>query len=238
MTDTKEDNDHRHGKYLLSSACNFDPDELANACRRLGISGSLEPLLRELKIKEGVSNVKESPRKISQKKEKKALARGKESIDVDAYLENNVHTANKTGKNSFGQESWGRDSGARDLSPEPHRGLDSLGAVQQMIEVDAGGSSSMIHLASKVSKHCHIFHSLRISLLLPTFAQNVQNFGEMKNGLFSCSKMNSAIRNLTPSQERLNGADTIRRVSHCTSTKWKLSVASRKNEIKFCDAQH
>lgn len=150
MTD-KEDNDHRHGKYLLSGECNFDPDELANACRRLGISGSLEPLLRELKIKEGVGNVKDSPRKVSQKKERKST-RGKDVADVDAYLENNLHTPNRTGKNSFGQESWGRDSGARDLSPEPHRGLDSLGSVQQMIEVDTGGSSSMIHLASKVSK--------------------------------------------------------------------------------------
>lgn len=153
MNETKEDNDHRHGKYLMSGDCNnFDPEELASACRRLGISGPLEPLLRELKIKESIgNNAKESPRKINQKKEKKSASRSREGTDADAYMECNLQTTNKTNKNSFGQESWGRDSGARDLSPEPHRGLDSLGAVQQLMEANTGGSPSMIHLASKVS---------------------------------------------------------------------------------------
>lgn len=151
MSETREDNDHRHGKYLMSgNDSNFDSEELANACRRLGITGPLEPLLRELKIKEN-PNVKESPRKVTQKKDKKSSSRTHRDVaDAEAYLECNLQTANKAGKNSFGQESWGRDSGARDLSPAEHRGLDSLGAVQQMGDTDAGGSSQMMHLASKV----------------------------------------------------------------------------------------
>lgn len=153
MSETKEDNDHhRHGKYLMGgNDSHFDSEELANACRRLGITGPLEPLLRELKIKEN-TNVKESPRKVSQKREKKSVTKAhRDAAEMDAYLECNLQTANKAGKNSFGQESWGRDSGARDLSPaEPQRGLDSLGAVQQMGDTDAGNSSQMMHLASKV----------------------------------------------------------------------------------------
>lgn len=41
--------DHRHGRYIISGNDSIDGEELANACRRLGISGPLEPLMRELK---------------------------------------------------------------------------------------------------------------------------------------------------------------------------------------------
>lgn len=152
MSEAREDNDHRHGRYLMSGDCNFDSEELANACRRLGITGPLEPLLRELKIKEGAPTSKDHSRKVGQKKEKRSSSRGKDVGEMDVSIENNLHSANKAGKSSYGQESWGRDSGARDLSPEPQsqRAMDSLGSVQQMTENDTGGSSSMIHLASKV----------------------------------------------------------------------------------------
>lgn len=156
MSDAKEDNDHRHGKYLLGGDnCTFDSEELANACRRLGITGPLDSLLRELKIKENTT--KESPRKVNQKK--RSSSRGKDVNEVvDGYLENSLQATNKATKNSFGQESWGRDSGARDLSPEPQRGgLESLGAAQQIVEADASGSSQMIHLASKVRRLIEYF---------------------------------------------------------------------------------
>lgn len=155
MFDPKDDNDHRHGRYLLGGdECTFDSEELASACRRLGITGPLDSLLRELKIKDTSVTAKESPRKCNQKKEKRPSPRAKDPNEMmDGFLENSLQAANKAAKNSFGQESWGRDSGARDLSPEPQRGgLDALGAVQHMTECDASGSSQMIHLASKVSR--------------------------------------------------------------------------------------
>lgn len=172
MTDPKDDVDHhRHGKYFLSSNngsgadnnITFNTEELATACRRLGITGPLDSLLRELKIQDSPVTCKESPRKSSQKKEKRSSSRSKEANDVvEAYLENSLLAASKVAKNSFGQESWGRDSGARDLSPEPQRGggLDALGTMQQHIaEADVSGSSQMIHLASKVRDFSFIYHN-------------------------------------------------------------------------------
>lgn len=161
MSDAREDNDHRHGKYLMGGDdCTFDSEELANACRRLGITGPLDSLLRELKVKENTSsNVKESTRKVNQKKTKRSQSRENDLNEVvDGYLESSLQAANKAAKNSFGQESWGRDSGARDLSPEPKRGgLESLGSVPQLADGDASGSSQMIHLASKVSWNIDYF---------------------------------------------------------------------------------
>lgn len=158
MSEIKDGNDHKHGRYLLNSHQynNYDTEELANACRRLGISGPLEPLLRELKLKDHVSasQVKDSPRKSSHKKDKRqSSCKTKESPDCSETFDITLQqTAQKFGKSSYGQESWGRDSGARDLSPEPYRISESLGTDSQMTENEtAGGTSAMLHLASKVS---------------------------------------------------------------------------------------
>lgn len=154
MSEVRDENDHRRGRYLLSGDSTFDSEELANACRRLGITGPLEPLLRELKIKDGPATpIKDSPRKSQQKKEKKSTGRCQRDYSTADFDGNLQSSTNKTsgGKNSYGQESWGRDSGARDLSPEPHRVTDSLGTDSQLTENETGGTSSMLHLASKVS---------------------------------------------------------------------------------------
>lgn len=159
MSEYKENNDHRFGRLMLNPAeSDIEAEELANACRRLGISGPLEPLLRELKIKDGTTkpitqtDSIDSPRKVSQKKEKRHPSRNRESSDC--LGENFESVLNQKGnKNSYGQESWGRDSGARDLSPEPNRILDDLMAEAHFLDNESpGGTSAMIHLASKVSK--------------------------------------------------------------------------------------
>lgn len=175
MSEFKEVDDRKFGQYVLSNSDfsgNIDAEELANACRRLGISGPLEPLLRELKIKNDkyVSPVspthKNSPRKTAQSKEKRVSSNSKSgqpssSVTSSEYFSHehfdskgagNGSTGTGFGKNSYGKESWGRDSGARDLSPEPnmHRMHEMLSVDSQNIDTETGGTSAMLHLASKV----------------------------------------------------------------------------------------
>lgn len=135
----------------MLSPVELEAEELANACRRLGISGPLEPLLRELKTRDSTES-RESARKVPQKREKRHPSRTRESSDcVGESFESGLQQTGK--KNSYGQESWGRDSGARDLSPEPNRMLDDLMAEAQFMDSESpGGTSAMIHLASKVSE--------------------------------------------------------------------------------------
>lgn len=185
MSEFKEVDDRKFGQqYVLSSSDfsgnNIDAEELANACRRLGISGPLEPLLRDLKKKNDKYTTpsspaisKESPRKTSQRKDKRSSSNSKTrySPEFQAFeaFETRGSGGNGSagggggtggfGKNSYGKESWGRDSGARDLSPEPnmHRMHDTLSAECQPIDTETGGggTSAMLHLASKVRiSHC------------------------------------------------------------------------------------
>lgn len=170
MSEFKEVDDRKYGPYVLNSSDfsgNIDAEELANACRRLGISGPLEPLLRELKIKNDkyVPPIsKNSPRKTAQGKEKRVSlsnCRARDQPPDQFYSHDLLDSKQATGygsasagfsKNSYDKESWGRDSGARDLSPEPnmHRMHDTLSTDSHNIDADTGGSSAMLHLASKV----------------------------------------------------------------------------------------
>lgn len=203
MSEFKEVDDRKYGPYVLNSndfSGNIDAEELANACRRLGISGPLEPLLRDLKKKNDKYATpsspisKESPRKTSQRnKEKRASSNSKtrqspeqfhsfnESIDLRGNSSGgsaggggggggggngSSSGGGGFGKNSYGKESWGRDSGARDLSPEPpsmHRMHETLSVEAQPMDTETGGTSAMLHLASKVSHF--FFHSTnRVSI--------------------------------------------------------------------------
>ncbi|XP_031620073.1 colorectal mutant cancer protein [Contarinia nasturtii] len=180
MSEFKEVDDRKFGQqYVLNSSDfsgnNIDAEELANACRRLGISGPLEPLLRDLKKKNdkyatpsspAISKDynKESPRKTSQRKEKRTSSNCKTRHSPEFQPFEPFDTRNGGGggsgcgsggfgKNSYGKESWGRDSGARDLSPEPnmHRLHETLSAESQPIDTETGGgTSAMLHLASKL----------------------------------------------------------------------------------------
>lgn len=186
MSEFKEVDDRKFGQYVLNSSDfsgNIDAEELANACRRLGISGPLEPLLRDLRKKNdkyttpSSPTTKDSPRKTSQRKEKRASSNSKTRQSQEQF-----HSFNEAfdsrgaggcgggggggsggngsnsggnggfGKNSYGKESWGRDSGARDLSPEPsmHRMHEKLSVETQPMDTETGGTSAMLHLASKV----------------------------------------------------------------------------------------
>lgn len=157
MSESKEECDLRHGRHVMNAAVfGIEAEELANACRHLGIAGPLEPLLRELKIKDtGHTSNKETPRKVQHKREKRVPSRTRESPDcmTDNFVDYNLQQ--KGSKNSYGQESWGRDSGARDLSPEPQRMREDLNAdaAGQLMDCEAGdgGTSAMLNLASKVS---------------------------------------------------------------------------------------
>lgn len=172
MSEFKEVDDRKFGQYVLNSSDfsgNIDAEELANACRRLGISGPLEPLLRDLKKKNdkyvwpASPATKDSPRKTSQRKEKRASSNSKIRQSPDIHYEpfdpkgSGSGSAGGFGKNSYGKESWGRDSGARDLSPEPnmHRMHETLSAENQTTDTETGGTSAMLHLASKVSNCTH-----------------------------------------------------------------------------------
>lgn len=176
-----EVDDQTLGQYVLNSCDlsgnNIDAEELANACRRLGISGPLEPLLRDLKKKNDKHGIllssqpigKESPRKISQRKEKRTSSNSKtrqSPVEFQSYEQFDLREgtggggggggggSSCFGKNSYGKESWGRDSGARDLSPEPnmHRMHETLSSEKQPEDTETGGSA-MLHLASKVSNN-------------------------------------------------------------------------------------
>lgn len=190
MSEFKEVDDRKFGQYVLNSSDlssgNIDAEELANACRRLGISGPLEPLLRDLKKKNdkyatpSSPIAKESPRRTSQRKEKRASSNSKTRQSSEQFHSsfndpfdlrggNNGSGASAGGggggvdggcsggdfgknSNSYGKESWGRDSGARDLSPEPnmHRMHETLSVETQPMDTETGGTSAMLHLASKV----------------------------------------------------------------------------------------
>lgn len=178
MSEFKEVDDRKFGQYVLNSSDfsgSIDAEELANACRRLGISGPLEPLLRDLKKKNdkyvtpSSPATKESPRKTSQRKEKRASSNSKTRQSPEQFHSFNEPfdsrggsagggggggggSGSGFGKNSYGKESWGRDSGARDLSPEPnmHRMHETLSVEAQPMDTETGGTSAMLHLASKV----------------------------------------------------------------------------------------
>lgn len=172
--------DRKFGQYVLNSSIdlsgsNINAEELANACRHLGISGPLEPLLRDLKIKSdkyvppvSPATNKDSPQRktTSQRKEgssSKRLSSQWHSPEYHLYEHSDSAKGSAGGgKNSYGKESWGRDSGARDLSPEPnsmHRMHETLATENQpsmdTVETSGagsgGGTSAMLHLASKVS---------------------------------------------------------------------------------------
>ena len=146
--------DDDNGRYLAANET-IDGEELANACRRLGISGPLEPLLRELK------KDKDSHRRHTHKSERKSSKHSKQCEDT-VVLDVNT-TSSKNGKTStYGQESWGRDSGARDLSPEPqsHHHRVPASTDSQLTDTETGGgTSSMIHLANKVRKSIMLLYS-------------------------------------------------------------------------------
>lgn len=172
MSEFKEVDDRKFGQYVLNSSDLsgiIKAEELANACRRLGISGPLEPLLRDLKIKNdkyvspSSPATKDSPRKTSQRKEKQRTSANKQQTrqspefhsyePFDSKGNSSGSAGGGFGKNSYGKESWGRDSGARDLSPEPnmHRMHDTMSTENQPMDTETGGTSAMLHLASKVS---------------------------------------------------------------------------------------
>lgn len=164
--------DRKFGQYVLNSGIdlsgsNINADELANACRRLGISGPLEPLLRDLKIKNekyvspaspAHNHSRDSPQRksTSQRKEggKQRLSSSQcKRHSPDYHLYEHSDSAKGSaggggggggGKNSsYGKESWGRDSGARDLSPEPnsmHRMHETLATENQpTMDTEMGG---------------------------------------------------------------------------------------------------
>lgn len=165
--------DRKFGQYVLNSSIdlsgsNINADELANACRRLGISGPLEPLLRDLKIKNekyvspaspAHNNNKDSPQRksTSQRKEggKQRLSSSqckRHSPDYRLYEHSDSAKGSAGGgggggdygkNSSYGKESWGRDSGARDLSPEPnsmHRMHETLATESQpTMDTEMGG---------------------------------------------------------------------------------------------------
>lgn len=124
MSEFKEVDDRKLGRYLLNSSdCggNVDADQLANACRRLGVSGPLEPFLRDFKVENNSASLstapvvaaKESPRKTAQKREKR-LSNNKRSESPDYSLEQfdaNLKAGNSYSKESFRNDSIGRDSG-------------------------------------------------------------------------------------------------------------------------------
>lgn len=184
MSEFKEVDDRKFGQYVLNSSDLsgiIDAEELANACRRLGISGPLEPLLRDLKIKNEKyvspsSPAKDSPRKTSQRKEKRTSSANKQQTKqspefpsyepFDSKGNSSGSAGGGFGKNSYGKESWGRDSGARDLSPEPnmHRMHETLSNDNQPMDTETGGTSAMLHLASKVSINLTLIHSINQSI--------------------------------------------------------------------------
>lgn len=157
MNDNVDESDHRHGRYL--SGDSVDGEDLAKICRRLGLSGPLEPLLRELKCEPTQKypqyvNVKEASRKhgTSKSVERKNAKKDKEFDECgDAQ-----HLGGRGAKSStYGQESWGRDSGARDLSPEPH----PRDMCDNQHTDSESGTNSMIHLANKVRNCIHLLQN-------------------------------------------------------------------------------
>lgn len=174
MSEFKEKDDRKFGQYVLNSSIdlsgsNINADELANACRRLGISGPLEPLLRDLKIKNDKYVSPASPAHNNSNKDspqrKSTSQRGKEggkqrlsssqckghSPDYQSYEHSDSAKGGGGGgggggygkNSSYGKESWGRDSGARDLSPEPnsmHRMHETLATENQSsMDTETGG---------------------------------------------------------------------------------------------------
>lgn len=162
MSEFREVDDRKLGQYALDS---MDADELANACRRLGITGPLEPLLRDLRSKNekyvspASPTSRDSPRKISQRRDKRASNQNKQRQSPDHQPYESFATKESSGSGSgivgYGQNSYGKeskDSGIRDLSPEPnpHRRPIEL-TDSQIMDSEPGGTSAMLHLASKVS---------------------------------------------------------------------------------------
>lgn len=144
--------DHRHGRYILSGisgdggADSIDGEDLASACRRLGIAGPLEPLMREMKKENSSGNSHHQHHHhhhhhqhhsssgggggvviSSNNKEqttsghhhrKYAHKSERKSSSATRHKEQHLDEGDVKNKSStYGQESWGRDSGARDLSP-------------------------------------------------------------------------------------------------------------------------
>lgn len=164
MSDYREVDDRKLGQYALDC---MDADELANACRRLGITGPLEPLLRDLKAKNEkyVSPAspasRDSPRKVQRRDNKRSSSQSKQRQSPDHHQPYDTFGTKENcggggiagyGQNSYGKES--KDSGIRDLSPEPnpsaHRRPNEL-TESQIMDSEPGGTSAMLHLASKVS---------------------------------------------------------------------------------------
>lgn len=150
-----------------------DTSDLVNVCRRLGITGPLEPLMRELtsgrthqpsqsQQQTHQSHNHHQHRKTTQSRsERKSLSATRSSASRTAGQQPH-HQQQKqyfddgtSEKVTYGQESWGRDSGARDLSPAEQTSSSCRhprGGVNT--DIDSGGdpsTSSMIHLANKVS---------------------------------------------------------------------------------------
>lgn len=188
--------DHRHGRYILSGisgdggADSIDGEELANACRRLGIAGPLEPLMREMKKENGhhqhhhhhhhhqhhsssggggggaivSSNNKEQPTS-GHHHRKYAHKSERKSSSATRHKEQHLDEGDVKNKSStYGQESWGRDSGARDLSPEPssHRMPTSSGTDSQLTDNEGtgGGNTSSMIHLANKVRHIVIFFLL------------------------------------------------------------------------------
>lgn len=106
MNENVDESDHRHGRYL--SGDSVDGEDLVKICRRLGLSGPLEPLLRELKC-DGMQkypqyvNVKEpSTRKaVTRSCDRKHAKQEKEFHD-----NGDVQLSGRAKTSTYGQESW------------------------------------------------------------------------------------------------------------------------------------
>lgn len=156
MSDVREIGDHKLGQYVLDS---MDADELANSCRRLGITGPLEPLLRDLKTKSDKYIAGASPTSLCREKGSDK-GNGETTVLMASNRECSVKTEKLFGMSGdgvvgYGQNSYGKqskDSGIRDLSPEPNVHTQPMELIHsQIIESEPGGTSAMLQLASKVS---------------------------------------------------------------------------------------
>lgn len=173
-----EDTEHQMaGNQNRSGFVLQDSSDLVNVCRRLGITGPLEPLMRELTsgrtpqipVHSAQQSQHQSQSHSNHQHRKSTNSRSdKKSLSVSRSSAHQPRTPDQQHKHTnplfadgataekgtYGQESWGRDSGARDLSPADHTCRHLHVGVT---DIDNGGdasTSSMIHLANQVSRIC------------------------------------------------------------------------------------
>lgn len=124
MSNLLNDENLKQNEYNMETS--FNNEEIASACRLLGLSGPLEALLRGLRLEPDNLQGGKRDRRQEGKFDRRGCEYGQKS----------------------GQESWGKDSGARDLSPD-HKIPASSGTDSQITENDMP-TSSMLSLARKV----------------------------------------------------------------------------------------